>query len=126
MVRMYRFTGEGYYAQQAGLRAFLLSPQFIHVYAVQIANYIYWLRYFGIVDWTVDLRPAFEAAYPDSQDEMLDTLAFNNKLYGLTHIVLANSNLSENRCCPATPVDSGLLQAKAVVEHYVGNIGEHV
>jgi hypothetical protein len=52
---------------------------------------VYWLKSIGIADWTAGLKPAFEKAYPGDQDQNLDHDGFNNKLYGLTHIVLADS-----------------------------------
>ncbi|WOH39445.1 DUF3541 domain-containing protein [Thalassotalea fonticola] len=80
------------YLKQAGLHDLLMSADFIHAYAAQVANYVYWLKYTGVVDWTADLKPAFENAYPDDKDAELSKNQFNNKLYGLTHIVLADSN----------------------------------
>lgn len=80
------------YLKQADLHDLLMSADFIHAYAAQVANYVYWLKYTDVVDWTADLKPAFENAYPDEKDDELSKNEFNNKLYGLTHIVLADSN----------------------------------
>lgn len=80
------------YLKQADLQDLLMSADFIHAYAAQVANYVYWLKYTDVVDWTADLKPAFENAYPDHKDDELTKNEFNNKLYGLTHIVLADSN----------------------------------
>ncbi|NMP17212.1 DUF3541 domain-containing protein [Thalassotalea sp. Y01] len=80
------------YLKHADLHDFMMSADFIHAYAAQVANYVYWLKYIGVVDWTGDLRAAFENAYPDDKDDQLSKNQFNNKLYGLTHIVLADSN----------------------------------
>lgn len=80
------------YLKQVGLHDLLMSADFIHAYAAQVANYVYWLKYTDVVDWTADLKPAFENAYPDAKDDELSKNEFNNKLYGLTHIILADSN----------------------------------
>lgn len=88
------------YLKQADLYELLMSADFIHAYAAQVANYVYWLKYIGIVDWTGDLKGAFENAYPDDQDAELGKNEFNNKLYGLTHIILADSNYYQNLIDP--------------------------
>ncbi|WNC67958.1 DUF3541 domain-containing protein [Thalassotalea nanhaiensis] len=85
------------YLKQADLHDLLMSADFIHAYAAQVANYVYWLKYTNVVDWTEDLKPAFENAYPDHQDDELSKNEFNNKLYGLTHIVLADSNYYQQK-----------------------------
>ncbi len=80
------------YLKQVDLNGLLMSESFIHAYAAQVANYVYWLKYLQIEDWTGQLQAAFAKAYPDSNDGKLKKNAFNNKLYGLTHIILADSN----------------------------------
>lgn len=80
------------YLKGIELKALLLSKDFIKAYAAQVANYVYWLRTLGIEDWTADLQQAFANAYPDNKDSKLKKRAFSNKLYGLTHIVLADSD----------------------------------
>ena len=84
------------YLKGADLHDLLMSSDFIHAYAAQVANYVYWLKYVGVSDWTSDLQAAFENAYPDNEDDKLSKNEFNNKLYGLTHIVLADSNYYQN------------------------------
>ncbi|WP_371373669.1 DUF3541 domain-containing protein [Thalassotalea aquiviva] len=80
------------YLTEAKLDRLLFRPDFIKAYAAQVANYVYWLKSLDIVDWREQIRPAFARAYPDHQDATLSASAFNNKLYGLTHIILADSH----------------------------------
>ncbi|WP_286267277.1 DUF3541 domain-containing protein [Thalassotalea atypica] len=84
------------YLKQADLHDLLMSPQFIKAYAAQVANYVYWLKTMDVVDWTGELKMAFESAYPDAYDQKLTKSEFNNKVYGLTHIILADSNYYQN------------------------------
>ncbi|MDN3653742.1 DUF3541 domain-containing protein [Thalassotalea ponticola] len=79
------------YINTVQLYELLMSSSFIHAYAAQVANYVYWLKELKISDWTDDLKAAFLRAYPDDQDSKLSKREFNNKLYGLTHIILADS-----------------------------------
>lgn len=88
------------YLKQSDLHDLLMSANFIHAYAAQVANYVYWLKYIGVSDWTGDLKAAFDKAYPNEKDDELDKNEFNNKLYGLTHIILADSHYYQNLVDP--------------------------
>lgn len=79
------------YLKRAKLDELLFEPEFIHAYAAQVANYVYWLKQLEIYDWRPQLKPAFAKAFNDKDDHKLSKREFNNKLYGLTHIVLADS-----------------------------------
>jgi hypothetical protein len=80
------------FIKQSKLAALLLSEEFIYAYAAQVANYVAWLAQLGIADIQEPLVTAFQAAYPDVQDASLSASQFNNKLYGLTHMILAASH----------------------------------
>ncbi|WP_062665531.1 DUF3541 domain-containing protein [Grimontia celer] len=67
------------------------NPQMIRAWAAQLANQVYWLKQLGEQDHTAAFDKAFRDTYPDSQDVNLTTQQFNNKLYGMTHIILAAS-----------------------------------
>ncbi|WP_341503518.1 DUF3541 domain-containing protein [Gallaecimonas sp. GXIMD4217] len=73
------------------LQAKLLEPGFIRAYAAQAANYVYWLYQLGVADLRADFDLAMQRAYPDARDEALSRQQFKNKIYGLTHIILADS-----------------------------------
>ncbi|WP_061003088.1 DUF3541 domain-containing protein [Aliivibrio sifiae] len=63
----------------------------IKAWAAQLANQVYWLRQLGEQDVVDDFVEAFRLAYPDAQDEQLSDQQYGNKIYGLTHILLADS-----------------------------------
>lgn len=80
------------YLMQVPLRNLILSKTFIHAYAAQVANYVYWLSELQIADYRLALAQSFALAYPNSKDAKLSKSQFQNKIYGLTHIVLAASS----------------------------------
>ncbi|NGN98823.1 DUF3541 domain-containing protein [Grimontia sp. S25] len=67
------------------------DPQMIRAWAAQLANQVYWLKQLGETDHTAAFDKAFRDTYPDSEDANLSTQQYNNKLYGMTHIILAAS-----------------------------------
>jgi hypothetical protein len=67
------------------------DPAMIRAWAGQLANQVYWLRQLGEAELVDDYIAALRATYPDATDEALSDQQFRNKLYGLTHLVLAAS-----------------------------------
>jgi len=63
----------------------------IRAWAAQLANQVYWLRQLGEQDVVGDFVDAFRQVYPDAADAELSDQQFANKLYGMTHLVLADS-----------------------------------
>ena len=63
----------------------------IKAWAAQLANQVYWLRQLGEQDVVDDFVEAFKFAYPDEEDAKLSKQQYGNKIYGLTHILLADS-----------------------------------
>jgi len=70
---------------------FLLDPAVIRIYAAQTANYVYYLHDLGIVDLRSDYRSAFATAFPNREDLDISNLEYKDKIYGLTHIIIAAS-----------------------------------
>ncbi|WP_035482451.1 DUF3541 domain-containing protein [Gallaecimonas xiamenensis] len=73
------------------LKKVMLEPEFIRAYAAQAANYVYWLDQLGVADIRDDFDAALKETYPDSKDAKLSKKQFKNKVYGMTHVVLAAS-----------------------------------
>lgn len=67
------------------------DPDMIRAWAAQMANHVYWLRQLGEQDLTQAFIQAFRLAYPDDQDHLLNEQQFNNKIYGMSHIIFADS-----------------------------------
>lgn len=79
------------YLSEVDFRAFLLDPEVLDVYAAQVANAVYYLHDLGVVDLREDFATAMRVRYPAHDDSELDQLGFRNKIYGLTHLVIAAS-----------------------------------
>ncbi len=79
ILRRYDFT---HYATDSAM---------IEAWAAQLANQVYWLRQLGEQDIVDDFTRSFKATYPDDKDKTLSTKQYWNKIYGLTHIIFADS-----------------------------------
>ncbi len=63
----------------------------IEAWAAQLANQVYWLRQLGEQDVVEPFIQAFRDTYPDQRDSELNDQQYGNKLYGMTHIIFADS-----------------------------------
>lgn len=79
------------YLASVDFRAFLTDPDVLRVYAPQVANQLYYLHELGVADLREPVVAAFRALYPPSRDELLSRLEYRNKIYGMTHFVIAAS-----------------------------------
>lgn len=85
VLRRYDFTP---YATNTGM---------IEAWAAQLANQVYWLRQLGEQDVVDPFIQAFRNTYPDQRDSTLDDQQYGNKLYGMTHIIFADSEYYQHR-----------------------------
>ena len=67
------------------------DPEMIEAWAAQLANQVYWLRQLGEQDVVNAFTDAFRTTYPDNQDKKLSPQQYSNKIYGMTHIILGDS-----------------------------------
>lgn len=72
-------------------KKYATNEAMIKAWAAQLANQVYWLRQLGEQDVVDEFIEAFKLAYPDDKDAGLSQQQFGNKIYGLTHILLADS-----------------------------------
>ncbi|MCG3864456.1 MULTISPECIES: DUF3541 domain-containing protein [unclassified Photobacterium] len=72
-------------------KKYVTDPEMIRAWAAQLANQVYWLRQLGEQEVVNEFITAFRETYPDSQDNQLSSQQYNNKIYGLTHIIFAAS-----------------------------------
>lgn len=79
------------YLASVDFRAFLTDPEVLRVYAPQVANQLYYLHELGISDLRKPVLSAFRTHYPPSRDGSLSRAEYRNKIYGLTHFVIAAS-----------------------------------
>lgn len=85
IINRYDFTK---YVQDEGM---------IKAWAAQLANQVYWLRQLGEQDMVELFIQSFRQTYPDDQDEFLSNQQYGNKLYGMTHIIFADSGYYQHR-----------------------------
>jgi Domain of unknown function (DUF3541) len=69
----------------------LSDPLLIKAWAAQLANIVVWIKQLGGKDYSDVFLSALQAVYPDDQDKLLSTQQYENKIYGLTHMILASS-----------------------------------
>ncbi|MBW6390137.1 DUF3541 domain-containing protein [Billgrantia antri] len=79
---------------------FLTDPEVMRLYTAQVANQAWFLHQLGIVDLRHEMRDAFQATFPLDTVAALDEADYRNRLYGMTHIVIADS-LYYQRWVPA-------------------------
>ncbi len=73
------------------------DKEMIEAWAAQLANQVYWLRQLGEQDVVDEFTRAFKTTYPDDGDKKLSTHQYWNKIYGLTHIIFADSQYYQKR-----------------------------
>ncbi|NVD08495.1 DUF3541 domain-containing protein [Vibrio sp. JPW-9-11-11] len=106
------------------------NPDMIKAWAAQLANQVFWLRQLGEQDIVEPFIKAFRETYPDEQDKALSKQQYGNKIYGLTHIVFADSEYYQHQVSEQqyqwiydyfrTNIDTILLRAKEDVIAEVG------
>lgn len=69
----------------------LSDPSLIKAWAAQLANIVIWIKQLGGKDYSDVFLGALQAVYPDDQDKLLNIQQYENKIYGLTHMILASS-----------------------------------
>ena len=67
------------------------DPMMIKAWGAQLANQVFWLKQLGIADYTSEFVEAVKTTYPDNLDFYLSKQQFENKIYTLTHIIIAAS-----------------------------------
>ena len=67
------------------------DPDMIKAWAAQLSNQVYWLKQLGVQDIVGEYTSAFKKTYPDHLDAQLTDQQYANKIYGLTHIIIAAS-----------------------------------
>ncbi|MGM0537045.1 MAG: DUF3541 domain-containing protein [Pseudomonadota bacterium] len=80
------------YLASVDFRTFLLDPDVMAIYAAQVANLAYYLDELGVTDLREEVITAFRHQYPPRRDPRLSTAEYRNKIYGMTHVVIAASD----------------------------------
>nr|WP_163502054.1 DUF3541 domain-containing protein [Halomonas socia] len=79
------------YLAQVEFASFLTDPQVLSVYAAQVANIVHYLHQLGIVDLRDEVVAAFRQHYSPARVATLDVDEYRNRIYGMTHFVIADS-----------------------------------
>ena len=67
------------------------DPEMIRAWGAQLANQVYWLHNIGVADHRAAFMRAVEDVYPEHLDNALSDQQYENKIYTLTHIIIAAS-----------------------------------
>ncbi|SHK79242.1 DUF3541 domain-containing protein [Halomonas caseinilytica] len=79
------------YLEGIDFRAFVTDPEVMEVYAAQVANLAYYLHELEVADLREASIEAFRRHYPPERDASLSRASYRNKIYGMTHFVIAAS-----------------------------------
>ncbi|GEA61248.1 DUF3541 domain-containing protein [Vibrio comitans] len=69
----------------------------IKAWAAQLANQAYWLKQLDLGDHVQKFTQALRETYPDHEDYRLSLQQYENKLYGMTHIIIADSGYYQHQ-----------------------------
>lgn len=72
-------------------KRYATNSDMIKAWAAQLANQVFWLRQLGEQDVVEPFIEAFRQTYPDESDAALSKQQYGNKIYGMTHIIFADS-----------------------------------
>lgn len=72
--------------------ALIRDPQMIRAWGLHLANEVYWLRQITGQDYRALFIKQFQALYPDQADDTLSEFHYWNKLYIMTHLMIADSD----------------------------------
>ncbi len=109
---------------------FVTDKKMVRAWAAQLANQVFWLKQLNIADYTTDFIDTFRTIYPDAEDTNLNRQQYENKLYGLTHIILSESMYYQKLVAESSHqwifdyfrnnIDTIILRAKADILSEIG------
>lgn len=79
------------YLAQVDFVSFLTDPHVLSVYAAQVANIVHYLYQLDVVDLRDEVVTAFREHYSPARVAVLDVAEYRNRIYGMTHFVIADS-----------------------------------
>jgi len=78
----------------------LLDSQIVRMYTPQAVNYVYYLKFLGLIDLEEKFIALFREIFRPEADIKLDKIEYENMLYGLTHFIIAGSGYYQNYVSP--------------------------
>ncbi|MBA2657007.1 MAG: DUF3541 domain-containing protein [Tatlockia sp.] len=82
------------------LRYFLLDSTVIKASSAQVANFIYLLERLNLIDLRKEFIKRFQSLFPETNDKTLSDKVFEDKIYGMTHIIFAASAYYQHELSP--------------------------
>ncbi|GEA52768.1 hypothetical protein VIN01S_35720 [Vibrio inusitatus NBRC 102082] len=79
------------YLERYPFNTLFTDKTMIRAWAAQLANQVYWLKQLGMGDYVSEFTAALRETYPDHDDYRLSLQQYENKLYGMTHVIIADS-----------------------------------
>jgi hypothetical protein len=79
------------YLSKISFRDFLLDENVIRYDTARTVNTVYFLQLLGIADLELPVTEKFKTIFMETDDRKLDPVQYENKLYGLTHFMIAGS-----------------------------------
>ncbi|MBP9865423.1 MAG: DUF3541 domain-containing protein [Candidatus Omnitrophica bacterium] len=76
--------------------SYLRERSLILYYAAETSNDVYYLKILGLADFEVEYFKAFQSVYREV-DERLDPVLLENKIYGMTHLMIAASEYYQRK-----------------------------
>lgn len=76
--------------------SFILDADVIKLYAPHLVNYVYWLKELEIIDIEEEFKKTFVEVFMNNDDDNFSQIEYENKIYGLTHFIIASSNYYQN------------------------------
>ncbi len=71
---------------------FFFDTDMIKYFGTQLVNCVYYMKHLGLVDITKKFNKRYKEVFDDRKDKELSDYLYKNKIYGLTHFVIAGTN----------------------------------
>jgi len=84
------------------LKRIVTNAEMIRAWAAQLANFVIWLHQIGGPNIVRKFECAFRDQYPESEDDTLSKFQYQNKIYGMTHLIIADSKYYQRGVSEAT------------------------
>ncbi|MPW36148.1 DUF3541 domain-containing protein [Vibrio sp. B1Z05] len=78
-------------------QALFTDQEMTKAWAAQLANQAYWLKQLQLGDYVGLFTQTLRRTYPDENDSQLTTQQYENKIYGMTHLIIADSGYYQRR-----------------------------
>lgn len=90
------------YLASVDFTTFLTDPEVLTIYSAQVANITYFLHQLGILDVRDEVEHAFRSNFPRERVATLSNHEYRNRIYGMTHFVIAASRYYQQQVSAET------------------------